>query len=95
MLQNGGTATVIGMIPVGTMIELHGVDFLMEKKIQGSNMGSNRFRVDMPRFVDFYLNGKLHLDQMISKHIQLGDINEALDALKTGQEARHVIMFDQ
>ena len=32
-------------------------------------MGSNRFRVDMPRFVEFYLNGKLHLDQMISKHI--------------------------
>ena len=95
MLQNGGTATVIGMIPVGTMVELHGVDFLMEKKIQGSNMGSNRFRVDMPRFVDFYLNGKLHLDQMISKHIQLSDVNDALNALKTGQEARHVIMFDQ
>ena len=95
MLQNGGTATVIGMIPVGTMVELHGVDFLMEKKIQGSNMGSNRFRVDMPRFVDFYLSGKLHLDQMISKHIQLSDVNEALDTLKTGQEARHVIMFDQ
>ena len=36
------------MIPVGTMVELHGVDFLSEKKIQGSNMGSNRFRVDMP-----------------------------------------------
>ncbi|MBT7370985.1 MAG: alcohol dehydrogenase, partial [Gammaproteobacteria bacterium] len=95
MLAHGGAATVIGMIPVGTMVELHGVDFLFEKKIQGSNMGSNRFRVDMPRFVDFYLNGKLHLDQMISKHIKLSDVNEALDALKTGQEARHVIMFDQ
>jgi len=94
MLGAGGTATVIGMIPVGTMVELHGVDFLAEKKIQGSNMGSNRFRVDMPRFVDFYLNGKLHLDQMISKHIRLSEVNEALDALKTGQEARHVIMFD-
>lgn len=95
MLGAGGTATVIGMIPVGTMVELHGPEFLMEKKIQGSNMGSNRFRVDMPRFVDFYLDGKLHLDQMISKHIQLADVNDALDALKTGQEARHVIMFDQ
>lgn len=94
MLGSGGTATVIGMIPVGTMVELHGVDFLAEKKIQGSNMGSNRFRVDMPRFVDFYLNGKLHLDQMISKHIKLADVNDALNALKTGEEARHVIMFD-
>jgi len=94
MLGPGGTATVIGMIPVGTMVELHGVEFLREKKIQGSNMGSNRFRIDMPRFVEFYLNGKLHLDQMISKHIRLEDVNVALDALKTGEEARHVIVFD-
>ena len=94
MLCPGGVATIIGMIPPGTMVELQGVDFLSEKKIQGSNMGSNRFRVDMPRFVDFYLDGKLHLDQMISKHIKLNDINEALAALKSGQEARHIIMFD-
>ncbi len=95
MLGAGGTATIIGMIPVGTMVELHGVDFLAEKKIQGSNMGSNRFRIDMPRFVEFYLNGKLHLDQMISKHIKLAQVNDALNALKSGQEARHIIMFDQ
>ncbi len=94
MLGSGGVATIIGMIPVGEMVELHGVDFLAEKKIQGSNMGSNRFRVDMPRFVDFYLNGKLHLDQMISRHIKLSDVNDALAALKTGEEARHIIMFD-
>ena len=94
MLAAGGTATIIGMIPVGTMVEIHGPDLITEKKLQGSNMGSNRFRVDMPRFVDFYLGGKLHLDEMISKHIQLSDVNEALDALKTGQDARHVIMFE-
>ena len=94
MLCSGGTATIIGMIPVGTMVELHGVDFLAEKKIQGSNMGSNRFRVDMPRFVEFYLSGKLHLDEMISRHIKLEDVNDALEALKTGEEARHIIMFD-
>ncbi len=94
MLGRGGVATVIGMIPVGTMIELHGAELLGEKKIQGSNMGSNRFPVDMPRFVDFYMRGKLHLDEMISKHIRLSEVNEAMDALKTGQDARHVIMFD-
>ena len=82
------------MIPVGTMVELHGPDFLMERKIQGSNMGSNRFRVDMPRFVDFYLNGKLHLDDMISRRIKLKDVNDAMNALKTGEVARSVIMFD-
>ncbi len=94
MLRKGGTATIIGMIPVGTMIELHGAEFLMERKIQGSNMGSNRFRVDMPRFVDFYLNGKLHLDDMISGRIKLKDVNDAMNALKKGEVARSVIMFD-
>jgi S-(hydroxymethyl)glutathione dehydrogenase/alcohol dehydrogenase len=81
-------------IPVGTMIERHGAEFLMERKIQGSNMGSNRFRVDMPRFVDFYLNGKLHLDDMISGRIKLKDVNDAMQALKKGEVARSVIMFD-
>ena len=94
MLRPGGTATVIGMIPPGQMVELHGVDFLAEKKIQGSMMGSNRFRVDMPRFVDFYLQGKLHLDDMISNRIALSDINEGMAALETGEIARSVIMFD-
>ena len=95
MLRPGGTATVIGMIPPGQMVSVHGVDFLAEKKIQGSMMGSNRFRVDMPRFVDFYLQGKLHLDDMISNRIALADINEGMAALETGEIARSVIMFDQ
>ena len=94
MLRPGGTATVIGMIPPGQMVAVHGVDFLAEKKIQGSMMGSNRFRVDMPRFVDFYLQGKLHLDDMISNRIALSDINEGMAALETGEIARSVIMFD-
>ena len=94
MLRRGGTATIIGMIPPGQMVEVHGAEFLMEKKLQGSMMGSNRFRVDMPRFVDFYLQGKLHLDDMISSRIKLEDINDAFAALETGEVARSVIMFD-
>ena len=94
MIRAGGTATVIGMIPVGTMVEVHGPEFLREKKLQGSSMGSNRFRVDMPRFVDFYLAGKLHLDDLISARIKLGDVNDALAALETGEVARNVIVFD-
>ena len=94
MLRPGGMATVIGMIPPGHMVELHGPDFLQEKKIQGSMMGSNRFRVDMPRFVDFYLQGKLHLDDMVSSRIGLADVTDALLALETGEVARSVIVFD-
>lgn len=94
ILGFGGTATIIGMIPVGVNVELHGPEFLMERKMQGSNMGSNRFRVDMPRFVDFYLQGRLHLDDLISRRIKLEDVNEGMAALETGEVARSVIMFE-
>lgn len=94
-LRPGGTATVIGMVPVGTTVELHGPEFLREKKIQGSNMGSNRFRIDMPRLIDFYQAGKLKLDEMISQRIKLEQINEALAELHKGSVARSVIVFDQ
>jgi S-(hydroxymethyl)glutathione dehydrogenase/alcohol dehydrogenase len=57
-------------------------------------MGSNRFRVDMPRYVDFYLSGKLNLDDLLSQRIGLADVNEAFAALEQGDIARSVIMFD-
>ncbi|MCY3885623.1 MAG: Zn-dependent alcohol dehydrogenase [Gammaproteobacteria bacterium] len=94
MLRAGGTATVIGMIPPGEMVSLHGPDFLQEKALQGSMMGSNRFRVDMPRFVDFYMQGSLHLDDLVSRRIKIEDVNDALAQLETGEEARSVIVFD-
>jgi S-(hydroxymethyl)glutathione dehydrogenase/alcohol dehydrogenase len=93
MLKNGGTATLIGMIPLGQKIELPGVAFLYEKKIQGSNMGSNAFRVDMPRYVDLYLQGRLNLDDLISKRIRLDQVNEAFADLEKGSVARSVIVF--
>ena len=94
MLRNGGQATVIGMIPVGTSIEVHGPELLYEKKLTGSNMGSNQFRTDMPRFVDMYLDGRLKLDEMVSKHITLDDINDGFEEMKSGNVARSVIVFD-
>lgn len=93
MLRPGGTATVIGMIPVGQKIELSGAAFLGERRIQGSNMGSNRFPIDMPRYVDLYLQGRLKLDELVSARIKLDDINEGFAAMKQGTIARSVIMF--
>ena len=57
-------------------------------------MGSNRFRVDMPRFVDLYLQGKLHLDDLVSSRIRLEDVNDAMAQLETGEIARNVIVFE-
>jgi S-(hydroxymethyl)glutathione dehydrogenase/alcohol dehydrogenase len=94
MLKKGGTATVIGMIPLGTSVELPGVEFLFEKKLQGSNMGSNRFRQDMPRLIDLYLDGRLKLDELVSSRIRLDEVNEGFAAMTRGEVARSVIVFD-
>jgi S-(hydroxymethyl)glutathione dehydrogenase/alcohol dehydrogenase len=93
MVKRGGCATVIGMMPVGMRFELSGAEILGEKRIQGCAMGSNRFRTDMPRFVDFYMRGLLKLDLMISGRVQLEQINEAYAELKKGEVARQVIAF--
>ncbi|MDA0263850.1 MAG: Zn-dependent alcohol dehydrogenase [Chloroflexi bacterium] len=94
ILRAGGTATIIGMIPQGTKIELDGAAFIRERRIQGSSMGSNHFRVDMPRYIDFYLQGRLKLDELVSKRLKLEDVNEAFGYMKDGSVARSVMMFD-
>ena len=92
-LASGGTATIIGMVPFGTNIELHGYDFLREKKIQGSSMGSNRFRVDMPKLLNAWKRGSLKLDHLITSHIKLEEINEGYARLKSGEVLRQLIDF--
>ena len=57
-------------------------------------MGSNRFRVDMPRFVELYMQDRLHLDDLVSSHIKLADVNDAFVQLESGEIARNVIVFD-
>ena len=93
-IRAGGVATVIGMIPIGQNVEIPGNEFLREKKIQGSSMGSNSFKVDMPQYIEFYRQGRLKLDEMITKTRPLSEINEAFADMKSGAVARSVIMFD-
>jgi S-(hydroxymethyl)glutathione dehydrogenase/alcohol dehydrogenase len=94
MLARGGVATIIGLIPAGQHISLPASDFWMaEKRIQGSSMGSNRFRYDIPRLVDLYLRGRLNLDDLVSARIKLDEVNDGFEALKRGEVARSVITF--
>ena len=93
MLRPGGTATIIGMVPLGVKIELHGYDFLRDRKLQGTSMGGNRFRVDMPRLLSLWRQGRLKLDHLISGRIKLGQINEGFAALKSGAPVRQLIDF--
>ena len=91
MVRRGGTAVIVGMMPFGSKLELNGAAFLGEKGVKGSFYGSTRFRVDMPRLCEFYLRGRLKLDELVSRHYPLDQINEAYDAMKKGEVARSVL----
>ena len=94
-LKRGGTATILGMMPMNERVSLGAFDLLGGKKLQGALMGANRFPVDIPRLVDFYMRGLLDLDTIVAERLPLGQINEGFDKLRKGDAARSVIVFDQ
>ncbi|MGJ4932386.1 Zn-dependent alcohol dehydrogenase [Bradyrhizobium sp. HKCCYLS2038] len=94
MLAPGGASTIVGIMPLGTTFELHGIDFIRERRIQGSYMGSSHIRVDMPRLVDFYLSGQLQLDEWVTSRIRLQDVNDGFASMKSGTVLRNLIEFN-
>jgi S-(hydroxymethyl)glutathione dehydrogenase / alcohol dehydrogenase len=89
-----GTATIVGVLPADATIEFPWLAIRPECKVQTSRMGSNQFRTDIPNYLEFYRQGRLDLDSMISRRGRLGDINDAFRAMKAGEVARSVLMFD-
>jgi S-(hydroxymethyl)glutathione dehydrogenase/alcohol dehydrogenase len=89
-----GTATIVGVLPPDARIEFPWMAIRPECKVQTSRMGSNRFRTDIPRYLEFYRQGRLLLDEMVTRRGRLGDINEAFRAMKAGEVARTVLTFD-
>jgi len=92
-LRRGGTATILGMMPLDQQVGLSAMDLLSGKKLQGAFMGANRFPVDIPRLVDFYLRGLLDLDTIVSDTIPLEQVNEGFERMKRGDVARSVVVF--
>ena len=82
------------MVPPTESVAIPGVSFLSERRIQGALMGSNRFRVDMPRIIDLYLQGRVKLDELISARLPLTAINDGFAAMRSGEIAHDVIVFD-
>jgi len=89
-----GTATIVGVLPPDAKIEFPWMAIRPECKVQTSRMGSNRFRTDIPRYLDFYRQGRLLLDEMVTRRGRLDDINDAFRAMKAGEVARTVLTFD-
>ncbi len=95
ILRRGGTATILGMMPLDCKVGLGALDLLSGKKLQGAIMGMNRFPVDLPRLVDFYMRGLLDLDTIVAERIPLSAVNEGFEKMKQADSGRSVIVFDQ
>jgi len=93
-LRRGGTAIILGMMPLDCKVGLGAMDLLGGKKLMGALMGMNHFPVDLPRLVDFYLRGLLDLDSIIAERIPLEAINEGFAKMRGGHSARSVVVFD-
>jgi S-(hydroxymethyl)glutathione dehydrogenase/alcohol dehydrogenase len=89
-----GTATIVGVLPPDAMIEFPWMAIRPECKVQTSRMGSNQFRSDIPNYLELYRQGRLHLDEMVTRRRPLGDINDAFRAMKAGEVARTVLVFE-
>jgi S-(hydroxymethyl)glutathione dehydrogenase/alcohol dehydrogenase len=94
LLRRGGTLVVVGMPAEGVKVQLEAVDIADRGyRILGSKMGSTRLRLDIPLLVDWYLQGRLRLDELISGRYALEQINEALGSARSGAVLRNVITF--
>lgn len=93
MLEMGGTVYLIGVHRPGATIEVTPFGDLMgqQKGLRGVAMGSANPQIDIPRYAELYLQGRFMLDELVSRHISLGSINEAYAEMASAGVARNVI----
>lgn len=94
VLARGGRAVVAGQVPDGLRISID--PFVMsdsELSLIGSNYGSSRPDVDFPLLVEHYLHGRIDLDSLVTRVIDLQEINDAFEDMKRGNGIRSVIAY--
>jgi len=95
MTRRGGQAILVGVPRMDVMVTIPaflGI-VLQEKTIKGCWYGSSNVQKDVPKLVDLYKKGELKLDELISREISLDEVNDAFEAMKTGEVARSVIVY--
>jgi S-(hydroxymethyl)glutathione dehydrogenase / alcohol dehydrogenase len=91
--RRGGTAVVVGMPRMDSMVTFPGFAmFYEEKRLLGCVYGSAQVRRDFPRFVHLVETGRLDLGTMVSRRIKLDEVNDAFTAMKAGEVIRSVIV---
>jgi S-(hydroxymethyl)glutathione dehydrogenase/alcohol dehydrogenase len=93
MTRPGGTITVVGLVPGGSKVSIPTDELFYERRLQGSVMGSNDFKVDVPRYIGLYRDGILKLGDMVAERITLDQVNDGFASMATGRSPRIIIEF--
>jgi len=88
-----GTTVMVGMPPLRAPLTIDTLGLFLGKTLKGAYFGSAHVRTEMPALIDLYMEGRLMLDELISRTYPLEEINDAFEALKRGEVARSVIKF--
>jgi S-(hydroxymethyl)glutathione dehydrogenase/alcohol dehydrogenase len=88
-----GQSIIIGVAPAGAVIETRPFQLVTGRIWKGTAFGGARGRTDVPQIVDWYMDGKIEIDPMITHVLPLEDINKAFDMIHTGESIRSVVVF--
>ncbi|MFB0994848.1 MAG: zinc-binding dehydrogenase, partial [Paracoccaceae bacterium] len=88
-----GQSIVIGVAPAGAVIETRPFQLVTGRIWKGTAFGGARGRTDVPKIVDWYMDGKIEIDSMITHQMPLEDINKAFDLMHDGKSIRSVVVF--
>src|ERR1700716_436065 len=88
-----GQSIIIGVAPAGAEIATRPFQLVTGRVWKGTAFGGARGRTDVPKIVDWYMNGKIEIDPMITHTMPLNRINEAFDLMHSGESIRTVIEF--
>ena len=88
-----GESVIIGVAPAGAEIRTRPFQLVTGRVWRGSAVGGARGRTDVPKIVDWYMEGKIEIDPMITHVMPLADINKAFDLMHAGKSIRSVVTF--
>ena len=88
-----GQSIIIGVAEAGKEIATRPFQLVTGRVWKGSAFGGARGRTDVPRIVDWYMNGKIQIDPMITHTMKLENINDAFDLMHAGESIRSVVVF--
>ena len=88
-----GESIIIGVAPAGAEISPRPFQLVTGRSWRGTAFGGASGRTDVPKIVDWYMQGKIEIDPMITHTLSLDDINKGFDLMQAGESIRAVVEF--